>query len=435
MPSPESENDGPEASGRIYSDVEARVHERSRRLWAATLVFGTLAILVMAGIIGVLLAMPRPERRNGVEVAQGYTPPTSPPTRRSKTASTARGSTRDPAVESGKPEVQGQRDYVWPPFPGPTEDDEPVIPPGAKRVELPDRVVPEEKSTERTATQSDSPPQEVKPLSSQQVRDRRQLLAARLAAKPPVEEEIAKIAEELAASGLDGKQAACRELCRAQLRGAGNEAVSVLMKINEPLCTCVKDVLRDESHDVQMSAVQRLSTLPADNVPIAALDVLVHFKDQLHTGRKPAGKPDYADDACAGQVVDTMWSVTLDQKKYRDELRAPMASCLRTETNTYALTAAVRYIADTSKSADEAANLLVDCFNRMRGHRPQGKGKEDLLKRVDGVRLAIIQACGKNDLAKNARVLALLKSAANADPAKEVRDEATQLLKQQSTAK
>jgi hypothetical protein len=418
-----------ETSERIYSDVEARMHERSRRLWSAALVFGVLATIVMTGIIAVLLALPRP---GAGQIAQGpETQPKATTARRSKTP----GPTRP--ADGGASGVPDRRDHVWPPFPGPTEVEEPVtIPPMGKRVDPPDRSAPEEKPPDRSATQSESPSQETKPLTSQQVRDWQQLLSARLAAKPPVEEEITKVAEELAASGLEGREAACRELCRAQLRGtAGSEALSALVKINEPLCTCVKDVLRDDSRDVQMAAVKRLGTLPAESVPIAALDVLVHFKNQLRTGRKAAGKPEYADDACPGDVIDAMWSVTVDQKKYRDELRAPLAACLRTDINTYALTAAVRYVTDTTKSADEAANLLVDCFNRLRGQRPLGKGKEDLLKRVDGVRLAVVQALSRNDLAKNSRVHAFLKGVSNSDPSKEVRDEAAQVLKQQSSTK
>jgi hypothetical protein len=234
----------------------------------------------------------------------------------------------------------------------------------------------------------------------------------------------------MAAFGLEGKEAACRELCRAQFKGgASNAASSALSKINEPLCTCVKDLLRDESRDVQVAALQRLGTLPAENVPMAALELLAHYKEQLRTRRKSPGKPDYLDDACPGQVIDVMWSATLEQKRTRDELRPTLVACLKLDMNTFALAAAVRYIADTTKTPDEAADLLLQCFNRFRTHGTPEKGKEERLQRVDGLRLAIVQALSRPELLKNPRVRVFLKDVSNNDSAKDVRDEATRVLK------
>jgi hypothetical protein len=414
---------------RIYSDLEARARERRTRTWTLLVVFGVLSMVVLTVLLVVLLAMPKSA---GQQQAKAKEPADIPFYGPAKKAPVAKGHD-DPGqakpVRTGRDQNDGdrsQRSSVVAPPALDDSPDEPVIPIRRSRPGQPDPPAvrsPKDKPSESLdvdAKTADSRAQNGKAPASATVYQSQQLLESKLRSNAPVA-EVVKLAEDMVAIGPDGKEAACRQLCRALVAGKNNSADTALQKINQPLCTCVRDMLRDESQDVQMNAVRQIGNLGADSVPMAAFEVLVAYRGRLRSVRKPGSKLEYQDDPCAGDVIEAMFSAANDEKKYRDELRKQLTLCLRTDPNTFAQTAAARHIADLAPS-DESVTVLTECLIRASSRRGSERNAERV-KRIDALRVTVIQCLVSKGFVNEPKVKNLLARLKN-DPAKEVRDEA-----------
>ncbi len=385
-----------------------REHQRRRTMLIA---FGAVGSAAAVLVLLVVLALPRPATKapsapvahQDVGIRLPVTPLKDPPPAGQRVEEEDDSPAEQPRPVRPLP--------VASPEPPPEDARPPLVRPA--RPAEPEKAVPPVPADDAAAREKKPAPDEGDARKQGEEARKQKERDLQLKLQTKVKGDIVRAAEELASSGPEGKLAASKALCAAQLspdRNLGDCAADALAKINEPLQRRVRQLLIDNDYANRVAAVQEIGRLGAADAPEAALRVLLDFKSRvLPNARRLGAKSDYAKNPDAGLVVDTAWVVVKDKR----ELHETLKKWLQGDPNPHVRSAAARYYPQTDTAANAVA-LLRHCL------------KND---RDDDVRVALIAALvAAGDEAKKAK--RDLDNLSKNEGSKKVRDAATEALKQ-----
>lgn len=416
---------------RLYSDLEAERYSRQRRRQTLVIALGAVGTLFTAVVLVLVIAWPRPAPSSRAA---------SDPSRNNRRARPADDDRGPPPPRSrfGR-EDDAPRDDGW----REREHTRPVS--GDRWRDDPGRVIdagegferrfpepPPREGVQRPATpagEDPERPQKPPPDNAEARRAKENVLQLKLEAKEPAA-EITKASAELAALGREGKEAACRCLCKAQLVPRGNDTASAaLRKINPPLYEAVKKLLVDDDFENRLTGMREIGRLGEESVPVAAVDVLIYFKRQvLPDQQKSRAKVSYAYNPSAGEVIDNVWALTKERQDQRPKVKAFLKANLN-DINPLARSAAAGCYAETDDGGDTISDLL-DCLKKEKDRRRLDEKNAELVKRSDQVRVTIIRSLVAKGAGKRKSVKTTLEELSNREPSQMVREEATKAVEQ-----